>query len=1035
MIVPSNVTEIAAGDYHSLFIKTDGSLWGMGGNWEGFLGDGTYNGTNRPELIVASNVVAVAAGAAHSLFIKTDGSLWAMGNNDYGQLGDGTYNQTNRPELIVSSNVVAIAAGIQHSLFLKTDGSLWAMGYNRWGALGDGTYSTNAPNYGINQPEQIIASNVTAVAAGGDFSFFLKRGGSLWDMGENDYGQLGNGMANPLPPYGTNQPQFIVASGVTAVSGGIEFSVFLKSDGSLWGMGENTAGQLGDGTLNNTDLPEEILTSGVKAVSSGSQHNLILMNDGSLWADGSNFNGQLGDGTYNQTNRPELIVGPSSGPSGPYTLTLIAQGSGTVQQNPTNATYPAGAVVTITANPNAGSYFANWSGGTNSTANPLNVIMNSDLVITGNFQAFSSTSGPTNRVSAPNEESLLAAIALGGWVGVPFNATITLTSPVTITNNVVLDGTGVAATLSGGNAVQLFYVAPGASLTLSNLTLANGNCVVTNGPADTPADGGAIYNDGGTVILAGCTVSNNQAQSMVSSGLARGGAIFNNGGTVLLYQSVIISNSVEGGVYPGTPGFQGNPAAGLAEGFGGALYSTNGTTTIIDCSISDNVSTNVCAYTGTGLTMGGALFQASGAMNITNSRFAGNQAGGGIGGQALGSWEPGSPAYGGAVAVTGGSLAIELSQFENNQADGAQGIIGTQGGGAGPASGGAIYCTGVCSLSDTTFAGNGAVAGNYYPGFPGTTGCGGGIYNDGTMVLNRCSVYGNWTQGGAVGIYSLGIPVGGSGLGGGIFNAAVLAATNCTIAQNSAIGAPAESLGGETITGNALGGGVYNGTNATAVFMNLSIAGNSCSSPLSLAGLGFSSTTNGVAAGSQIANTNGTLRLHNTIVAYGTNSNAYGPITDDGYNLCSDGSAAFSSGSSYNNTDPQLAPLGNYGGPTLCLALLATSPAIDRGDLNGCPTTDQRGYIRPFGASPDIGAYEYGSAASEIPYLNLSGTSGNLMLSFSAFPTNTYYLQSSTNLVTWINVSTNGPFAGGTYVSQPVSNQGLNHCFFRLLLK
>ena len=51
-----------------------------------------------------------------------------MGDNDYGQLGDGTYNNTNRPEQIVASNVTAIAAGGYHSLFLKSDGSLWAMG-------------------------------------------------------------------------------------------------------------------------------------------------------------------------------------------------------------------------------------------------------------------------------------------------------------------------------------------------------------------------------------------------------------------------------------------------------------------------------------------------------------------------------------------------------------------------------------------------------------------------------------------------------------------------------------------------------------------------------------------------------------------------------------------------------------------------------------------------------------------------------------------------------------------------------------------
>jgi len=65
------------------------------------LGDGTYNQTNRPEMIVASNVTTIAAGLDHSLFLKSDGSLWGMGNNGAGQLGDGTYNTANLPEQIV----------------------------------------------------------------------------------------------------------------------------------------------------------------------------------------------------------------------------------------------------------------------------------------------------------------------------------------------------------------------------------------------------------------------------------------------------------------------------------------------------------------------------------------------------------------------------------------------------------------------------------------------------------------------------------------------------------------------------------------------------------------------------------------------------------------------------------------------------------------------------------------------------------------------------------------------------------------------
>ena len=118
----------------------------MGNNHVGQLGDPPIGTTNSPDLIVASNVTAIAAGGSHSLFLKSNGSLWAMGDNAYGQLGNGTYNNTNRPVQIMASNVTAIAAGYGHSLFLKSDGSLWGMGDNLHGQLGDGTYnSTNLP--------------------------------------------------------------------------------------------------------------------------------------------------------------------------------------------------------------------------------------------------------------------------------------------------------------------------------------------------------------------------------------------------------------------------------------------------------------------------------------------------------------------------------------------------------------------------------------------------------------------------------------------------------------------------------------------------------------------------------------------------------------------------------------------------------------------------------------------------------------------------------------------------------------------------
>jgi alpha-tubulin suppressor-like RCC1 family protein len=303
-IVASNVKAIATGRGHSLLLKSDGSLWAMGDNQYGELGDYSFTETNLPEQIVASNVTAIAAGDYHSLFLKSDGSLWAMGDDNDGQLGDGSYNDIGviLPEQVVSSNVTAIAAGSYHSLFLKSDGSLWGMGLGSLGALGEGTINST------NRPEQIVASNVTAIAAGYNDSLFIKSDGSLWAMGFNQYGKLGDGTQLLY----TNLPEQIVASNVTAIAAGDYHSLFLKSDGSLWGMGYNGYGQLGAGTQISTNQPEPIVASNVTAIAAGDYHSLFLKSDGSLWGMGWNEYGQLGDGTYGNmygyTILPEQIV-------------------------------------------------------------------------------------------------------------------------------------------------------------------------------------------------------------------------------------------------------------------------------------------------------------------------------------------------------------------------------------------------------------------------------------------------------------------------------------------------------------------------------------------------------------------------------------------------------------------------------------------------------------------------------------------------------------------------------------------------------
>jgi hypothetical protein len=119
-----------------------------------------------------------------------------------------------------------------------------------------------------------------------------------------------------------------------------------------------------------------------------------------------------------------------------------------------------------------------------------------------------------------------------------------------------------------------------------------------------------------------------------------------------------------------------------------------------------------------------------------------------------------------------------------------------------------------------------------------------------------------------------------------------------------------------------------------------------------------------VGNGGGIFSASGSLQALNTILASLSGSNVFGVITDGGGNISSDGSCDFSALGSLNNTDPVLGSLGDYGGPTPTMPLLAGSPAIDRAISAFCPSTDQRGVARPTGAGCDIGAFESGSVFS-----------------------------------------------------------------------
>jgi alpha-tubulin suppressor-like RCC1 family protein len=275
-------------------IKTDGTLWLWGHGTYGQLGNGSNISRSSPTQVGALTSwsdVAVEGEGIGVIAIRTDGTIWTWGNSEYtGMLGHNNRTNYNSPKQVGSDTTwskIAVSTGVAAAI--KTNGTLWLWGYNSYGQLGQGdtTRRSSPTQVGSGTDWAALPDNT----GGGVWMGAIKTNGTLWTWGGNWQTQTGSnrsGNFNPVAPTqqtGSNWSKLYV---------GNDHGLGIKTDGTLWGWGNNSRYQLTNSVSNYGAITQIGTNTNWADIGTGYYETIGLKTDGTIWAWGRDSSGQLG---------------------------------------------------------------------------------------------------------------------------------------------------------------------------------------------------------------------------------------------------------------------------------------------------------------------------------------------------------------------------------------------------------------------------------------------------------------------------------------------------------------------------------------------------------------------------------------------------------------------------------------------------------------------------------------------------------------------------------------------------------------------
>jgi alpha-tubulin suppressor-like RCC1 family protein len=252
---------------------------------------------------------ALASGDYHVCALTTSG-VKCWGNNGSGDLGNGTTARAATPVAVIglAGAATALSAGLDDTCAVTRNGAPECWGYNGNGQLGNGTTVnsvTPAPVVGL-------TAGVKAIASGQYHTCAVTLAGAVECWGDNTFGELGDGTtvgsATPVAVGG-------LTTGAVAITAGRDDTCALMAAGTVECWGNDYFGQLGDATTRDSPVPVAVtgLSGPVTAISAGDYHTCALTRAGAVECWGYNYSGELGDGARKNRSTPVAVIGLNKG--------------------------------------------------------------------------------------------------------------------------------------------------------------------------------------------------------------------------------------------------------------------------------------------------------------------------------------------------------------------------------------------------------------------------------------------------------------------------------------------------------------------------------------------------------------------------------------------------------------------------------------------------------------------------------------------------------------------------------------------------